>query len=192
MDYTSTLGRLMHGSSRGASIHEVEKLREEIESMVRENAAQINYSEEGGTSTAETSAPSPGVARRVYFVTRPGTPANPSNEESVTSTEDTSAPSPAVARRVNAVTRSGTRGHPSNEDTEGTALVCTVALNDPQLRRVNPPAFTTERRTDLAYEGEHISSFESFDHATGSPDCKGLSEEDKGIKIIPIPTFKMP
>ena len=81
MDYTSFLGPLMLGSSRGALKDEAEKMREEIETMVRENAAQSESSEEGGTSSAETSAPSPGVARRVNVVTRSGKPVNPSNKD---------------------------------------------------------------------------------------------------------------
>ena len=60
MVYTSFLGLLMLGSSRRASRDEVEKLRKEIESMLRENADRRDSSEESGIPTAETSAPSPG------------------------------------------------------------------------------------------------------------------------------------
>ena len=99
MDNTSFLGPVVLGLSRGASRDEVEELREEIESMVRENTAQIESSEEGGTSTARTSAPSPGVTRRVNVATHSGTRANPSNTEGGTSTADPWASSPGVASR---------------------------------------------------------------------------------------------
>ena len=131
-DYTSFLGSRSR-SPRGASTDEVDKFGEEIETMVRENAAQSESSEEGETSTAEASDTSPGVARRVNVVTRSGTRANPSNEEGGTSTADTSAPSPGVVRRVNIMTSSATRTNPNNKDTEGAALVCKGALNEQQL-----------------------------------------------------------
>ena len=129
-DYASLLGPLTLGSSREASRDEVEIFREETDSVVRENAAQSDSSEEGGISSAETSDPCPGVARRVNVMTRSGTRPNPTNEEGGTSTTDTSAPSPGVARRVNVVTRSGKPVNPSNKDTKGAALVSKGALND--------------------------------------------------------------
>ena len=49
--------------------------------MVRDNAAQKNFSVERGTSPANTSAPSSGVARRINVVIRSGTRANPRNED---------------------------------------------------------------------------------------------------------------
>ena len=125
----------------------------------------------------------PGVARRVNVVTRSGTRANPNNKEGGTSTAHTSAPPPGVARHVIVVTRSGTHATPSREDTEGEALICKGALNDVHLRRINPLAYTTERRIDFGHNGERISSFESFDHAARNPDYKGFSEEGKGSKI---------
>ena len=48
--------RNMLVSTREASRDEDEKFCEEIESMVRENVAQSNSSEDGGTSTVDTSA----------------------------------------------------------------------------------------------------------------------------------------
>lgn len=69
----------MLGLSRGASRDENDTLREEIEAMVLDNAAQINSSAKGETPTTQAPTPSPGVAPRVNVVARSGTRASISN-----------------------------------------------------------------------------------------------------------------
>lgn len=119
MDYTSYpyIARMSSGASRD----EVGKLCEEIEGLVRDDVARTNSLEEGEAPTADTPAPSPGVASRVKVVTRPET-----------------------------------RADPNNEDTDVTAFICGGTLTDEQLRLIDSLAYNTERRTNLAHEGEHI------------------------------------
>ena len=75
MDYTSFLHPRIPDLPREASTDKIENLREEIEGMVRDNAAQTDSTEESGTPTEDTS-PSPGLAPRLHAVTR----ANPRYE----------------------------------------------------------------------------------------------------------------
>ena len=148
MGYTSFLGPLVLSSSREPSRDEVEKLREEIESMVRDSAAQHNFLEEGGTSTADASAPSHGVAHRENIVTRSGH-------------------APTLVTRTSKAQHSYAKELSTTSSYDG--------LTHSRTRR-------SAGHTLLMKETNHISSFNSFDHAAGNPDYKSFSDKDKGSK----------
>ena len=182
MDYTSLLGPLMLVSSWGASRDEVEKMRKEIETMVREHAAQSESSEEDETSQRKHRLrPRGRPSRECRDSVRNTRQSQQQGGRNINCTHIGSAPRGRASRNCCDSLRD-TR-HPQQGGHRRRSAQCKGALNDVHLRRINPLAYTTERRIDFGHNGERISSFESFDHAARNPDYKGFSEEGKGSKI---------